>query len=113
MTSEESDASLQLVPASSFSIDQLVAAYNQTRVDYLVPMPMNAARLAEYIHIYDVDLDHSQVAVEGDQILGLAMLGVRITRGCPCGQVRENPQALTKMKLIYPTIVSKNRTSTP
>jgi len=77
MTAEEIDSSLQLVPASSFSIDQLVAAYNQTRVDYLVPMPMNAARLAEYIHVYDVDLDHSQVAVEGDQILGLAMLGVR------------------------------------
>jgi ribosomal protein S18 acetylase RimI-like enzyme len=55
----------------------LVAAYNQTRVDYLVPMPMNAARLAEYIHMYDVDLDRSRVAVEGDQILGLAMLGVR------------------------------------
>jgi ribosomal protein S18 acetylase RimI-like enzyme len=77
LTSEEMDSSLRLVPASSFSIDQLVAAYNQTRVDYLVPMPMNAARLAEYIHIYDVDLDCSQVAVDGDQILGLAMLGVR------------------------------------
>ena len=77
ITLEEIDSSVQLVPASSFSIDQLVAAYNQTRVDYLVPMPMNAARLAEYIHIYDVDLDRSQVAVEGDQILGLAMLGVR------------------------------------
>jgi ribosomal protein S18 acetylase RimI-like enzyme len=74
---EEIDPAIQLVPASSFSIEQLVAAYNQTRVDYLVPMPMNAARLAEYIHIYDVDLDCSQVAVDGDQILGLAMLGVR------------------------------------
>jgi ribosomal protein S18 acetylase RimI-like enzyme len=75
--SEEIDSAIQLVPASSFSIEQLVAAYNQTRVDYLVPMPMNAARLAEYIHIYDVDLDRSQVAVDGDQILGLAMLGMR------------------------------------
>ncbi len=77
LTSEEIVTSIQLVPASSFSTEQLVAAYNQTRVDYLVPMPMNAARLAEYIHIYDVDLDRSQVAVDGDQILGLAMLGVR------------------------------------
>jgi ribosomal protein S18 acetylase RimI-like enzyme len=75
--SEEIDSALQLVPATSFSIEQLVAAYNQTRVDYLVPMPMNAARLAEYIHIYDVDLDCSRVAVDGDQILGLAMLGIR------------------------------------
>lgn len=75
--SEEINSVIQLVPASSFSIEQLVAAYNQTRVDYLVPMPMNAVRLAEYIHIYDVDLDCSQVAIDGDQILGLAMLGVR------------------------------------
>jgi ribosomal protein S18 acetylase RimI-like enzyme len=73
----EIDSAVQLVPATSFSIDQLVAAYNQTRVDYLVPMPMNAARLAEYIHLYNVDLDRSQVAVVEDQILGLAMLGVR------------------------------------
>ncbi|HSD85620.1 MAG TPA: GNAT family N-acetyltransferase [Anaerolineae bacterium] len=77
---EESDSSVRLVPASSFSIEQLVNAYNQTRVDYLVPMPMNAARLAEYIRIYDVDLDRSQVAVEGDQSLGLAMLGMRPDR---------------------------------
>lgn len=76
-TLEEIEPSIQLVSASSFSIHQLVAAYNQTRVDYLVPMPMNAARLAEYIHIYDVDLERSRVAVAGDQILGLAMLGVR------------------------------------
>jgi ribosomal protein S18 acetylase RimI-like enzyme len=68
---------VQLLPAASFSIEQLTAAYNQTRVDYLVPMPMNVARLAEYIHTYDVDMDRSLVAVDGDQILGLAMLGVR------------------------------------
>src|SRR3974377_2303179 len=77
LTSGEMDSSMRLVPASSFSMDQLVAAYNQTRVDYLVPMPMNAARLAEYVHMYDVDLARSQVAVDGDHILGLAMLGVR------------------------------------
>ncbi len=70
-------APAQLVPASRFSIAQLTEAYNQTRVDYLVPMPMNAARLAEYIHSYDVDLEASVVAVDGDAILGLAMLGLR------------------------------------
>jgi ribosomal protein S18 acetylase RimI-like enzyme len=66
-----------LVSASSFSIEQLTAAYNQTRVDYLVPMPMNAARLAEYVHVYDVNLERSLVAMDGDAILGLAMIGVR------------------------------------
>lgn len=68
---------VELVPASHFTIDELVAAYNQTRVDYIVPMPMNAARLREYVHDYDIDLAMSAVAMEDGQILGLAMLGVR------------------------------------
>lgn len=70
-------ASTKVVPASQFTFEELVAAYNQTRVDYIVPMPMNAARLREYVHNYDIDLERSAVAMEGDQILGLAMLGVR------------------------------------
>jgi ribosomal protein S18 acetylase RimI-like enzyme len=68
---------IELIPASRFSFEELTAAYNQTRVDYIVPMPMNAARLQEYVHNYDVDMDASAVARAGDQILGLAMLGVR------------------------------------
>lgn len=75
------EASITLVPASRFTIEQLTAAYNQTRVDYLVPMPMNAARLAEYISLYDVSLDESVVALDGPEMLGLAMLGVRAGRG--------------------------------
>ncbi|HNT53235.1 MAG TPA: GNAT family N-acetyltransferase [Anaerolineaceae bacterium] len=74
------DPRIQLVPASRFTVEQLTTLYNQTRVDYLVPMPMNAARLAEYIRTYDVDLDHSLVACQGDEVLGLAMLGVRRDR---------------------------------
>jgi ribosomal protein S18 acetylase RimI-like enzyme len=66
-----------LVPAAQFSIAALAEAYNQTRVDYLVPMPTNPARLAEYIRVYSVNMEHSWVAVDGREILGLAMLGVR------------------------------------
>jgi ribosomal protein S18 acetylase RimI-like enzyme len=68
---------VELVPASRFSFEELTAAYNQTRVDYIVPMPMNAARLRDYVHNYDIDVDASAVALAGDQILGLVMLGVR------------------------------------
>jgi ribosomal protein S18 acetylase RimI-like enzyme len=68
---------LELVPANQFTVEELVNAYNQTRVDYIVPMPMNAARLQEYVRNYDVALDSSAVALDGNQILGLAMLGVR------------------------------------
>lgn len=73
--------SIQLIPASRFSLDELTAIYNQTRVDYMIPMPMNAARLAEYVRIYDVDLNHSLVATtHTGQMLGVAMLGVRKNR---------------------------------
>jgi ribosomal protein S18 acetylase RimI-like enzyme len=73
----ESAPPFTLEPASRFTIEALTAAYNQTRVDYLVPMPMNTARLAEYIATYDVDLERSAVAVMNGQIAGLGMLGVR------------------------------------
>ena len=73
----EAAVPVELVPANRYTFEELTAAYNQTRVDYIVPMPMNAARLREYVHNYDVDMDASAVAVEGEQILGLVMLGVR------------------------------------
>ena len=38
---------------------------------------MNSTRLAEYISMYDVDLDHSLIALLDDVLLGVAMLGVR------------------------------------
>lgn len=66
-----------LLPASDFTIEALTRAYNQTRTDYLIPMPMNPARLLEYILLYDVELDKSWVALDGDQIVGLGMLGRR------------------------------------
>lgn len=74
------DNSILLIPASHFTIDQLVAIYNQTRVDYMVPMPMNTARLEDYIRTYDVDLDHSLVATHDGDMLGVSMLGLRADR---------------------------------
>ena len=72
---------IKLILANQFTIEQLAGIYNQTRVDYMVPMPMNAARLAEYVATYDVKLDHSLVATTQDgQMLGVAMLGVRKDR---------------------------------
>ena len=68
---------MKLLTADNFSYAELTEAYNQTRVDYMVPMPMNEARLRKYSRIYDVDLAHSWVAVEDDLIMGLAMLGAR------------------------------------
>ena len=73
----KSSPSAKLLSASQFTYDALVDAYNQTRVDYIVPRPMNAARLKKYVQTYDVDPELSCVAMDEEQILGLAMLGVR------------------------------------
>lgn len=74
-------AHMDIHPASNYSFEQLTEAYNETRVDYLVPMPMNVARLMEYCRVYDVSLEHSCVAAEDAVMLGLGMLGVRHQRG--------------------------------
>ena len=69
---------IEIIPANRFTVQELADLYNQTRVDYLVPMPMNADRLNGYIHDFDVDLHHSCVArVIDGQVLGLSMLGFR------------------------------------
>jgi ribosomal protein S18 acetylase RimI-like enzyme len=72
--------SIKLTKASNYTIEELTEAYNQTRVDYMVPMPMNASRLREYINIYDVDLDQSLVALENNKMVGLGMLALRKNR---------------------------------
>jgi ribosomal protein S18 acetylase RimI-like enzyme len=70
-----------VVPASSFSFEQLANIYNQARVDYIVPMPMNGRRMEEYVRYHDIQLDGSFVAFNEDRLeTGIAMLGVRGTR---------------------------------
>lgn len=81
MQSDNTSQTIKLIPASQFTIEQLTDIYNRTRVDYMVPMPMNAARLAEYVANYDVRLENSLVASSQDgEMLGVIMLGVRHER---------------------------------
>lgn len=72
---------MELIPATQFSLEELAEAYNRTRIDYIVPMPMTVDRLRSYIQTYDVDLACSCAAVDKGQILGIGMLGVREKRG--------------------------------
>lgn len=66
------------VPASSYSFEELAEIYNQSRVDYIVPMPMNARRMEEYVRNYDIDLDASAVSLNpNEEITGIGMLGLR------------------------------------
>jgi ribosomal protein S18 acetylase RimI-like enzyme len=74
-------ASYRALPASQYNFEQLADLYNRSRVDYIVPMPMNAKRMEEYVLAYDVDLTASIVVLNsGSEEAGLGMLGVRDDR---------------------------------
>lgn len=69
------------VPCSQYSFAELAEIYNQSRVDYIVPMPMNAKRMEIYVRSYDVDLDASIVVFDSAGLMaGVGMLGVREDR---------------------------------
>jgi ribosomal protein S18 acetylase RimI-like enzyme len=69
------------VPASRYNVDQLADIYNRTRIDYIVPMPMNGKRMMEYIQNYSINLDASTVAVlPRIEPIGLNMIGLRDQR---------------------------------
>ncbi len=96
------ETSIELIPASTFSYEELTEAYNHTRVDYIVPMPMNAVRLREYVETYDIDMEASAVAIDGNEILGLSMLGVRAGRAwiTRLGVIRRNRRQGTGWTLV-------------
>ena len=73
---------MEIFSADRFTIEELTDAYNQTRMDYVVPMPMNVARMKEYIRVYNIDIYKSCVVYdkEAELTLGMGMLGVRRNR---------------------------------
>ncbi len=72
---------LHIVTCTQFSFDQLAAIYNDTRIDYIVPMPMNGRRMKDYVRDYDVDLADSVVVREdGDRPIGMGMIAYRDDR---------------------------------
>ena len=76
-------AKLQIaVPTSRYDFTQLADIYNRAREDYIVPMPMNAKRMQEYVAAYDISLDSSFVAIakEDEEVDGICMLGLRDER---------------------------------
>jgi ribosomal protein S18 acetylase RimI-like enzyme len=72
------DSEFTTVPCSQYSFVELAEIYNETRTDYIVPMPMNAKRLEQYVRWYDVDLERSMVIYDSTkERAGLGMLALR------------------------------------
>lgn len=75
---ETINSDFKAVPASHYTYDELAHIYNEARTDYIIPMPMNAKRMQEYVEHYDIDLNGSFVASNRlGEACGVGMLGVR------------------------------------
>lgn len=70
-------ASLELVPASSFSFDELARAFTASFAGYVIPMNVDEPAFRRMVGLFDVDLDASRVAVRGDEPVGLVNVGLR------------------------------------
>ncbi len=81
LQSPQGKSAPRLVSATHFSSAQLARIYSAARVDYIVPMSMNAEALEAYLRHYDLDLEASFVALNAaDQEMGIGMLGLRDQR---------------------------------
>jgi ribosomal protein S18 acetylase RimI-like enzyme len=82
MTNRSSRPARFTLSASTYDDSALADLYNETRVDYIVPMPMNAARMREYVNAYDVHLGASSIVFDSPgEPVGLGMVGLREERG--------------------------------
>ncbi len=67
--------------SSDYNYDELAHIFNETRIDYIVPMPMNGRRMEDYVRDYDVDLRNSLIVTDPDgHPAGMGMIAFREQR---------------------------------
>lgn len=67
--------------ASALSFDELLALFNRGYEQYVVPMHMAAEQFQAHLRSTDIDLDASRLALDDDEPVGMALLGVRGAAG--------------------------------
>jgi len=72
---------MRLVPSDGFSLAELAETFTAGYEGYPTPMSIDADLLAFMAEHYDYDFSRSRVALDGDERIGLANLGVRGDRG--------------------------------
>jgi GNAT superfamily N-acetyltransferase len=75
---------LNFKPAASVSLDELAAAFTAGFRGYFHPMQMTVEVLSRRVRMEQLDLLHSLLADDGEQFVGLALLGLRGREGW-CG----------------------------
>jgi RimJ/RimL family protein N-acetyltransferase len=68
---------VKLRPSTELARPALAELFTAAYEDYYVPFQIDEARLAHMVDAFDLDLDRSLVAWEGEEKVGLANLGLR------------------------------------
>jgi ribosomal protein S18 acetylase RimI-like enzyme len=68
---------VELRSASSVPFAPFVELFNRAYEDYVIPFRLDEAIVRFMVAAYDLDLDASRVAFDGDDAVGLGNLGLR------------------------------------
>ena len=68
---------MNLVPASGYTDEQLAELFTAGYEGYFTPMHVDAPTFRFMVDAWDIDLAKSRVALDGDEPVGVANLGVR------------------------------------
>jgi ribosomal protein S18 acetylase RimI-like enzyme len=68
---------VELQPSSTVAFAELVELFNRGYEGYVIPFCLDEAILRFMVDTYDLDLDASRVAFDGDDAVGLGNLGLR------------------------------------
>lgn len=68
---------IEFYPVSQVDFEAFTAAFNRAYADYFTPIVMTASSFRVLVRHDDVNLDASVAAVEGEQIVGTGLLGLR------------------------------------
>lgn len=68
---------MQALRASDLGFERLVAVWNLAYAGYFVPMSWGVPQLEQHVRAGSVDLDRSLVWCDGDEPVGLSLLGAR------------------------------------
>ncbi len=72
---------MRLVPADGYPDEELARLFTAGYEGYFTPMHVDAPTFRFMVDVWDVDLAKSRVALDGDEPVGIANLGVRGDRG--------------------------------
>lgn len=70
-------AALRIISAASVTLEQLAAAFNASFAGYFYPMRLTGELLSWRVRAEHLELARSLIAYEGDELVGMALLGVR------------------------------------